>query len=398
MNRSYWQIHSKGPERRYDVAVIGGGIVGCSAAYWLGRSRPDCSVAIVERGMLAAEASGRNAGFLLQGAGSDYLLDCRRYGADRAKHIYRFTRENRDLMFSEIGSAAQLESSGSLVVAGSETEDRRLQEAVGMMRSDGAPVMYFSEEETNRRISGRGFLGSLYTPSGAVMNPVSLVSTLAGHSGADILENHPVQQVASHPDGAIIETPVRRIRADRVIVAVNAWLPTLFPSLGRYVRPVRAQMLATTPFPKRWLDVPVYSHDGCYYIRQTRSGIVLAGGGRHRHEQTEVGYEAATTKPVQDGIEEYLRRHFPKTAGMQVDLRWSGVMGFSPDGLPVCGALPGIEDGVWAAGFTGHGMAYGFRFGKLLADLVSDKADPDFTDLFSMDRFDASSQAAAAAS
>lgn len=395
--RSYWQIHSKGPEHRCDVAVIGGGIVGCSAAYWLRRARPNESIAIVEKGTIASGASGRNAGFLLQGAGSDYLLDWRRYGAERAKRLYRFTRENRDLIFSKIGSAAQLESSGSLVAAGSEEEDQRLREAVGIMRSDGAPVMYFSAEETNRRISGRGFLGSLYSPSGAMVNPVSLVSTIARRSGADLLENHEVQRIEADGDAVVIETPVRIIRADRVIVAVNAWLPTLFPTLGRFVRPVRAQMLATTPFPQQWLDVPVYSHDGYYYVRQSRSGIVLAGGARHKHEPLEIGYDEATTKPVQDEIEAYLRRHFPKTGGMTIDLRWSGVMGFSPDGLPVYGAVPGLPGSVWAGGFTGHGMAYGFRFGKLLAHVMTDDTAGEPIDLFSADRFDASSSRTAAA-
>lgn len=396
--RSYWQIHSKGPEHRCDVAVIGGGIVGCSAAYWLAKTRPECRITIVERGSLASGASGRNAGFLLQGVGSDYLLDCRRYGPERAKRLYRFTRENRDLILSEVGSAAQIESSGSLVVAGSEEEDHRLREAVGLMRSDGAPAMYFSREETNRRISGRGFLGSLYAPSGAMFNPVSLVQAIATRSGANLLENHLVEHVESSQDGVLIETPVRLIRANRVIVAVNAWLPTLFPSLNRFVRPVRAQMLATTAFPQRWLDVPVYSHDGFYYVRQSRSGVLLAGGARHRHEAVEVGYDGVVTNPVQNDIEEYLRRHFPKAEGLQVDSRWSGVMGFSPDGLPVYGMLPGIEGSVWASGFTGHGMAYGFRFGKLLAEVASGQADSDSADLFGMNRFDASAGGAAAAS
>ena len=397
MTRSYWQIHAKGPEHRCDVAVIGGGIVGCSAAYWLTRARPDLRVAIVDQGQLASGASGRNAGFILQGAGSDYLLDVRRFGQERAKRLYRFTRENRDQIFEQFGAAAQVESTGSLVVAGSEEEDRRLQEAVGMMRSDGAPAMYFSADETNRRISGRDFLGSLYAPSGAVMNPVSLVQAVGRASGADVLENHQVQHIEPASEGVSIETSVRMVRAERVVVALNAYLPMLFPALGRYVRPVRAQMLATTPLSERWLDVPVYSHDGFYYVRQSRSGIILAGGGRRRHEAVEVGYDVVTTRPVQDDIEAYLRRHFPKASGMRVDLRWSGIMGFSPDGLPVLGPIPGLAGSFFAAGFSGHGMAYGFRFGKLLADLIADREDVEGADLFSADRFEVPPQAAAAA-
>ena len=397
MSRSYWQKHEKGPEFRCDIAIIGGGIIGCSAAYWLSRVLPDRHVAIVEQGTLASGASGRNAGFLLQGAGSDYRKDCTLFGAEKARRLLRFTRENRDLLFEEIGLAGQLESSGSLVAAGSELEDRRLQEAVSLLRSDGTPAIYFPWEETSRRISGRGFFGSLYVPSGAMMNPVSLVSAIAKKSNADILEHHPVQLVEARSDGVHIETSARIVRAERVLVAVNAWLPTLFPTLGRYVRPVRAQMLATEPMGDRWLDVPVYSHDGYYYVRQTRTGIVLAGGARQLHEDVEVGYDIGPTAPVQADIEIYLRQHFPRCAGMQVDLRWSGTMGFSPDALPVVGPLPEIPGSLWAAGFTGHGMGYGFRFGKLLADEMAYGRHAEGADLFSVDRFDSSTPSAAAA-
>ena len=397
MSTSYWQQHAKGPEYRCDIAIVGGGLIGCSVAYWLSRILPDRHVAIVERGTLASEASGRNAGFLLQGLGSDYGKDCARFGNVRAKRLLRFTRENRDLLFQEIGSAAQLEASGSLVVAGTETEDNQLQKSVFNLRSDGTPAVYFSPDETRRRISARGFLGSIYIPSGAVMNPVSLVSAIAKNAKADVLEHHFVQGIEARSDGAYIETSERVIRAERVVVAVNAWLPTLFPSLSRYVRPIRGQMLATKALSERWLDAPIYSHDGYYYVRQTRTGVILAGGARHLHADKEVGYDSRTTAPVQADIEAYLRRHFPKCAGMKVQTRWGGIMGFSPDGLPIVGSLPDIPGSLWAAGFTGHGLGCGFRLGKLLAEEVASGGRAEDADLFTVDRFGSSSSLATAA-
>ncbi len=387
MSRSYWQIHAKGPEYRCDIAVIGGGVVGCSTAYWLSKLLPHRHVVIVEAEQLAFGASGRNAGFILQGAGSDYLKDHMNFGAEKARRLLRFTRENRDLIFREFGSAAQLESTGSLVVAGSAEEDQRLRAAVAKLRADGTPAVYFPPDETNRRISARGFLGSLYVPSGAMTNPLSLVTMLAGRSKAAILEHHPVRHVESDSGGVSIETAKRMVRAEHVLVTINAWLPTLFPELGRYVRPVRAQMLSTKPMAPRWIEVPVYSHDGFFYVRQTRSGILLAGGARHLHEDREVGYDMEPTKPVQADVEAYLRKYFPSCARMRVDMRWAGIMGFSPDGLPAFGSLPGISNGLWAAGFTGHGMSYGFRFGKMLAEIMADRGEVDGSDLFSVDRF-----------
>lgn len=396
MSPSYWQIHAKRPDYRCDIAVIGGGIVGCSAAFWLSRYLPDRPVAILEAGLLASGASGRNAGFLLQGASSDYFKDYMSFGADKARRLLRFTRENRDLLFLEIGTSAQLESNGSLVVAGSEEEDQRLQQAVGRLRADGTPSVYFPPDETNRRIVARGFLGSLYVPSDGVMNPVSLVTSIAKQSEAAVLEHHPVRYVGFDDGGVIIETASQTVRAKQVLVTVNAWLPTLFPELGGYVRQVRAQMLSSTPMAKRWIDVTIYSHDGFYYVRQTRSGLLLAGGARHLHEDQEVGLDMTTTPSVQAAIEAYLRRHFPDCGSMQVDLRWSGIMGFSPDMLPAYGSLPAIPNGLWAAGFSGHGMSYGFRFGKMLAEIMAGCPDVEGADLFTADRF-ASTVAAAAA-
>lgn len=387
MDLSYWQKHAKEPEYHCDIAVIGGGVVGCSAAYWLRKILPNTRVAILERDRIASGASGRNAGFLLQGAGSDYVRDYLTYGSERARRLLRFTRENRDLLFREIGSEAQLESKGSLVVAGSEEEDSRLRQAVPGLRADGTPAVYLDSDETSRRISSRGFFGSLYVPSGAVMNPVSLVTSLARRSAATVLEHHDVRSIDVDRDDVIIETSIRNVRATRVIVAINAWLPILFPDLARFVRPVRAQMISTTPMPQRWLDVPVYSHDGYYYVRQTRSGVVLAGGARHLHVNEEVGYELRTTLSVQRDIESYLKRHFPSCTDLQVDLRWAGTMGFSPDLLPCFGSLSRIPGSLWAAGFSGHGMCYGFRFGKMLAEMMAGRTDVENSSMFKADRF-----------
>lgn len=62
-------------------------------------------------------------------------------------------------------------------------------------------------------------------------------------------------------------------------------------------------------------------------------------------------------------------------------------MGFSPDHLPIVGELPAIPGSIWAAGFTGHGMGYGFRFGRMLAEQLTGAGEPDGLDLFTADRF-----------
>lgn len=63
-------------------------------------------------------------------------------------------------------------------------------------------------------------------------------------------------------------------------------------------------------------------------------------------------------------------------------------MGFSPDERPVVGRVPGHPEGIFATGFTGHGMGYGFRMGRLLADLAGGTRRPEALDLFAASRFE----------
>ncbi len=387
MSVSFWQHASSANTAAYDVVVVGGGIVGCATAFWLRRRRSKLRVAIVEAQSIGHGASGRNAGFLLQGTDSDYITDVDRYGARRAKQLWRFTRENRNLIESELqGSAFDFQASGSLVVAGDAAEDKRLQASVSPLRAIGAPVVYLSPKETNRRLDAEGFYGSLYVTSGAMLDPLRLVQHIAAASEAQVFEYQPVRQITPVGDRYRVETDGRHIEAGQVVVTVGAHLPQLIPALDRYVRPVRAQMLATEPTARR-LSVPVYSHAGAFYIRQAPGGEVLLGGARHRHADAETGYEDATTPAVQDDLEAYLHTHFSWASNLNVARRWSGTMGFSPDGLPVVGAIPDQPGNVWATGFTGHGMGYGFRMGQLLAALALGDSSPSGYRLFTASRF-----------
>ncbi len=228
--------------------------------------------------------------------------------------------------------------------------------------------------------------------SGGTLNPAALVRHIAERSGATLLEHHLVAGVQHWGKRLVLETRARRLVADRVVFALNAYAPRLLPALGAYVRPVRAQMFATERVLPRWLSQPVYSHEGYFYVRQHPSGSVLVGGARHLHASGEVGYADTTTELLQADLEAYLRHHFPHAAGARIERRWSGVMGFSPDGLPVIGAVPGLDGAFFACGFTGHGMAYGFRAGRLLAERVWDLPAPD-ADLFDPARFGAAARA-----
>ncbi|OZC04658.1 hypothetical protein BSZ36_08325 [Rubricoccus marinus] len=374
-----------------DVVIVGGGAIGCATAWALHEADPTLRLVIVEAEHLAFGASGRNAGFVLLGAPGADPGSTNAAERERAGRLWRFTHENADAIREMDGDAFGLTWTGSLIAAGDDDEATMLQRQADVLEG----TEWLPPDALHKRLAAsgaRGFRGGLWVETGGTLDPAAYVRYLARASGATVLDRSPMTGLAARGGGVAVQTARGEVRAERAVVCLNAYLPRVLPAFADLVRPVRAQMLATAPLAPI-LDVPVYSHDGYYYLRQRQDGRLLLGGARHLHRDAEVGYEDATTA-LQGDLEAYLAAHFPAAGTPEVEQRWSGTMGFSPDGLPFVADVPEIPGAVVASGFTGHGMGYSARFGRLLARRTLGDQDPA-ADLFDVRRFDAAPEAAA---
>lgn len=381
MTRSPWQQPLE--PVRADVAVVGAGIVGAATAWALAEEAPERSVVLVEAERPAWGASGRNAGFLLLGTHTDYASAVDALGRDAARRLWAFTQENLDLAVRLAdGADVGFSLSGSVIAAGDAAEAERLARAHALLSEDGVASDLLTPDGLRDRIGAVGFPAGLFVPQGGTVDPARLVARAIEASGARLLTGARVVQVAAAGEGVRLDLAGGgSVEAGQAVLCVNAFLPDLVPDLAWMVRPVRAQMFATAPAAPI-LSAPVYSHDGFYYVRQRPDGRVLVGGARHRHVGAEVGTEDATTPALQADLEAYLTAHVPGTADARVERRWSGTMGFSPDGRPLLGDVPGVPGAYVATGFTGHGMGYGLRFGRLIARTLfgrDDSAAPLFS-------------------
>jgi glycine/D-amino acid oxidase-like deaminating enzyme len=169
------------------------------------------------------------------------------------------------------------------------------------------------------------------------------------------------------------------ISVGAVVVAVNAWSDDLVPALAGVVTPVRGQVLAYEPLPRVFTTgMGVALTPTGEYWQQAPDGTIVLGGCRAAAPDQEVGLrEFATTAPVQEALEGAFPRLFPALARLRVARRWSGLMAFTPDYLPVADRIPDLPNAWVAGGFCGHGMPFSLRLGQLLAEAATIGERPD---------------------
>ncbi len=347
-----------------DVAVVGAGIAGVATAYFLASA--GAKVVVLEARRVAEAASGRNAGFLLAGVAENFVAAARRYGERNALRIWRFTKRTQALVRSLVAEDAidcALRWNGSDQIAGDDEEWREIRASAERLRSEGVAVSV----DLQRR-------SATYADDGE-LHPVRWVRGLAAAAvtkGARIHESTRVDAI----EAGAVRTGAGIVRAGATVLCTNAYTAHLASSR---IRPVRGQMLATTP-TARVFTRPAYANRGYRYWRQTSAGRVLVGGWRDTAVDEEVGEEERTTEVIQTQLEAFLRDHEIAAA---VTHRWAGTMGFSHDALPYIGRIaPGV---FVCGGFTGHGMAFGPASAELVAALVRGVTHPD-ADLFDPSR------------
>lgn len=370
MTVSLWQRAADPISLECDLAIVGAGIAGLSAALTAGRR--GLSTVILERERPGAGASGRNAGFLIRGAADNYALAAREWGRDRAATVWRITEENHRLLRSlGVGALDGYRQLGSCVVALEPVELGELRESLDMLREDGFEAEWIEPGASRDNLwqSGRA-LGGLLNPGDAICSPVELLGLLEASLAptVNLVVGGEVMSIAPGPGGLHVSSRTHRVRAERVLICTNAYSGSLLPSLADLVTPRRGQLLQIAADGAS-LDHAYYANRGSEYFRPGPEGTLLVGGCRTYFADQELGLDDRVTEPVQSALE----RFASEVLGVRgrVLARWAGTMGFSPDGLPLVGPVPveGIPDGsVWfCGGFTGHGMSMAH---KVAADAV----------------------------
>ena len=397
-----------------DVVIVGGGIVGCSAAYYL--AKRGVSAVVIEKDVIGRAQSGRNWGFIRQ-QGRDPL------------ELPLMIESHRiwSSIERELGADVEWVEGGNLALATAPERIALFEAWCKTAREYGLDTRVLTAVELKGLIPDLEgeWLGGMYTPHDGHAEPRKATPALANAAaarGARIIERCTVESIGV-TNGAVSEVVTDRgsIRTSTVIGAAGAWTAKLAKPLGLSlpVRWVRSTVARTAPI-RKITDVGVWAPSVAF--RQRRDGTVNLGGGgwadhdvtldslRHgrlfmpnylknrklfrfhvgrplvadlvarlpgTHGQRHPFAAPWALEPVANAskvrwIADEFRRLFPAIGDVRITDTWAGYIDATPDALPVIGPVERPRGFVFATGFSGHGFGLGPIAGRLVAELVSE--------------------------
>lgn len=364
-----------GKDEVADVAVVGAGYTGLSAALHLAKSGQ--KVVVAEASEPGWGASGRNGGQIIAGLKHDPDRLAAAFGPVLGDAITASFGASADLVFSLIERYSidcHARRSGWIQGAhGAKVFEDLIVPRFEQWKARGVEARLMDRGETAALIGSdnHAYFGGWFDPRGGVLQPLSYARGLAAAAiseGATIHAKAPVLDLRRDGKGWEVDLGHYRIRARQVIVATNAYTNDLWPGLRQTVVPVTSFQIATHALPKNVRDSILPGGQGVadtrrllLYFRLDHEGRLLMGGRSPVDDNPTIG-DATPLRAA-------LSRIFPQAAGAPIEFVWSGKVAITKDTMPHLHILaPGLYT---ALGCNGRGVAACTVMGRLLADLAS---------------------------
>lgn len=360
-----------------EVAIIGGGLAGLSAALSL-IERGVCNVVVLEARRLGWGASGRNAGHVSPGFALDPWSLEEQVGREHGRRLFALTREAARLICARIDrygiSCARQECGGVQVWWTPDLDEAKRQQEcmteVHELRCDLWPA-----ERTRAVLRSSRYHHALYCPEVLQLQPLSYVRGLARQiekGGARIYEGTEVHSIETREGRALIQTSHGEVRARHVLCAGGGYLRELLPEVSRAVVPLFTHVLATAPLGERLADAIRVPHSVCDsrtdhdYYSTLPGGRLLFGGG--------VSIFPSTPRRVAERLQKRLLAVYPQLRDVvQIESAWSGLIEYARHFMPMIGQT---RNGIWySAGHGGQGLVTTVLHGELFARALVDGDD-----------------------
>jgi glycine/D-amino acid oxidase-like deaminating enzyme len=308
---------------------------------------------------------------VLTGLPGHYNWAVSAYGRQKAQEIWALTVEGRKRLVEAANHmSVPIQQTGSLSLAVEEPEVNALRESAVLLDEDGFEVRY-----NPRDVLGRGFRAALRQPNDVMVDAAALTRALLDSSGVAIHGGTEVYDLEAEGDDVRIWAQGRTVLCNAVVLAVNGYAPLLSSYFSDKIAPTRGLVFATDPLDNVVLDMPCsadYGYETCCQLPDRR---LLVSSWRRPNASDEAEQEKSLDDAVHAGLTRFVARHFADVGTLGAD-RWSGVMGFTNDGLPLVGTLPHLPQVYFAVGLGGRGLAWAFVVADRLIDLMWRGADP----------------------
>jgi len=361
-----------GDDCKCDVAVIGGGFTGLSAA--LACAERGFSVILIEREHIGFGASGRNGGQLIPGLRWSASELEEEFGRDRADALFDLCwRGNRvKARIERHGIACDLKA-GHLEAAWTPKDfDAMRREADYLASRFDYRSAVIEKADMNGHIASPLYHGGIYDPQGGHFHPLNYAIGLAQAAeaaGVRIRENERAHRITDNPEGPGVMTDRAHVGARFVIDATDSWIGEVEPDLGRYTVPIMNYNIATAPLANADALLPTDaavadSRFVLNYFRLSADKRLIFGGGE-RYSQTPPHDIDAFVRP-------FMAEVFPQIADAKIDYGWGGAVAVTLNRLPHIGRRGNV---FYAHGFSGHGALITTTAGELVAEALAGTAE-----------------------
>ena len=368
------------PERA-SVVVIGGGVVGVSAAFHLAEAGvPD--VLLLDGGALGSGSTCRAAGGV-RAMFSDAVNIA--LGKRSLEAFAAFGRRP--------GQEIDLHRVGYLFLLDRPEHVQAMTEAVALQNDLGVPSRMVGPEEARRLsplVSTEGLLAAAWSPTDGHCTPESVVlgyATGARRSGATLVPHCPVTGIEV-ADGAVVAVRTARgtVRTGTVVCAAGAWSGPVAALAGvdLPVTPLRRQIVVTEPVPDLPAAVPMtIDFSTSFYFHREGRGLLM--GMSDPDERP--GFRLERSDAWLPRLAEAVARRAPALAGVGISSGWAGLYEMTADHNALLGESAEVSRFLYATGFSGHGFLMGPAVGEVLRDLVLRRPPPVDVAALSADRF-----------
>lgn len=373
---------TSGMSSQAGIVIIGSGLSGVSAGYWLQKKGFD-DITIVDY-KTEDSATYRNCGHILYGTVESMKAFSEIHGKEKAKELWGFSVEICNLVgktMTDLNMQADYRQDGYLVISINEAEDKECRESVQLLNSAGFESTYVDAVEI-KKLGFKNCFGARFEPGSAQAHPTKFRNGLMAEflkNGGRYYSNVEVTKMQDDGSNVVLETSAGKISADAAVIAANAYSPLFsdFFNTRRLVEPFRGQIITSKKLDHQFKVKYPHSFDHGYeYALVTEDNRLMIGGWRNHSSTGEVGTYSIDPNPyITEGLMEFTKEHYEISEKIEWEYNWAGIMGASSTSLPFIG--PTNSDRIFScAGYTGHGFSWAHGSAELLSKIMAGEEVP----------------------